>query len=367
MRKITFDNTVISSVFESEEKFEGFRQLMFEAGQNEFSEPHMTKAIANKIIRDKFAELSGLEAGKQYNRTEIRRAIRRMKNDPVAFDLIEEVLDDLLITGWQENPFFAEFVDRRNLRNGDKNLFVTEDDTILTVEKIAGNHHDLDRQRLGVGEAFSVNTAWYGVKVYAEFERIVMGVESWDKLVSKVYEAFDKFVINMMYAAVGQAATKMAAITLFHKTGTLTLANIAELAGNVEAANIGCEVTIMGTKAALTKLYALSEPNWVSDGMKDERNQTGRLGYWNGYRLVEIPNAFTDKTMTAKLVSDSQIMFMPVSAENKFVKFVDEGDGVITEITDEATRVDMTYEFEYQRQMGVAVVIRRNFGVYDNI
>lgn len=64
MRKITFDNTVISSVFESEEKFEGFRQLMFEAGQNEFSEPHMTKAIANKIIRDKFAELSGLEAGK---------------------------------------------------------------------------------------------------------------------------------------------------------------------------------------------------------------------------------------------------------------------------------------------------------------
>lgn len=367
MRKITFDNAVISSVFESEEKFDGFRQLMFEAGLNQFSEPHMTKAIANKIIKDKFTELTGLEAGKQYSRTEIRRAIRRMKNDPVAFDLIEEVLDDLLTTGWQENPFFMEFVDHKNLKNGDKNLFVVEDDTILTVEKIAGNHHDLDRQRLGHGDNFSVNTAWYGVKVYAEFERIVTGAESWDKLVAKVYEAFDKRVINMMYAAVGQAASRMATSALFHKTGTLTLANVAELAGNVEAANADCEVVIMGTKAALTKLYALSEPNWVSDGMKSERNQTGRLGYWNGYRLVEIPNAFVDKSMSAKLVSDTQIMFMPMNPDNKFVKFVDEGDGVITEITDEATRVDMTYEFEYQRQIGVSVVIRRNFGVYDNI
>ena len=135
--RLTFDNAIISSTFDDEEQFEGFKSLMFEAGKNEFSESSMTLAKANKKIAEVFAEMTGLEAGKKYSKTEVRRAIRRMSNDPVCFDLIEEVLDDLITTGWEENPWFNEFVEKRNLALGDLPTFVTEDDTILAVEKVA--------------------------------------------------------------------------------------------------------------------------------------------------------------------------------------------------------------------------------------
>lgn len=365
--RITFDHEVISSVFENEEQFEGFKSLMFEAGMKNFSEASMTPAKANAKIRDMFVEMTGLEVGKKYTRTEIRRAIRRMQNDPVCFDLMEEVLDQIITTGWDENPWFNEFVEKRNLALGDSIVFTTEDDTILSVEKVAGNHHDLRRQRLGVGSHVTPTTAWYGVKVYAEFERILTGQEDWSKLVSKVAEAFVKFVINFTYSAIGQATTKMATEAKFHKTGALSYANVIALAGEVEAVNQGCEVVIMGTKTALAKLYAIAPAQWISNEMQQERNQTGKLGIWQGYRLVEIPNGYTDKTLTTKLVADDQILFIPVSADMKLVAMIDEGDGVITEINDQAVHMDMTYDYEYQRKMGFALLLRRKFGVWTSI
>lgn len=205
MRKITFDNQIISAVFEDAEHFDGFKQLMFEAGKKEFSNHEMTLARANAKIREMFVKMTGLEPNQKYSTTEVRRAIRRIKNDPVCFDLMEEVLNDLLITGWQDNPWFQQFVEYRNTQLYDKPEFVTEDDTVLTVEKVAGNHHDLRRQRLGLGEMVTVNTSWYGVKVYAEYERIITGQEDWSKLVSKVYEAFQKFVVDFTYSAISAA------------------------------------------------------------------------------------------------------------------------------------------------------------------
>ena len=365
--RLTFDNAIISSTFDDEEQFEGFKSLMFEAGKNEFSESSMTLAKANKKIAEVFAEMTGLEAGKKYSRTEIRRAIRRMSNDPVCFDLIEEVLDDIITTGWEENPWFNEFVEKRNLALGDLPTFVTEDDTILAVEKVAGNHHDLRRQRLGVGTAVTPATAWYGVKVYAEFERILTGQEDWSKLVAKVGEAFVKYVVDFTYSAIQQAVTRMSTEAKFHNSGSLSYNNVIALAGEVEAVNDGCEVIIMGTKAALANLYAIAPVQWISNEMMQERNQTGKLGIWQGYRLVEIPNRYTDKSLTTKLAKDDQIMFIPVSADNKLVAMVDEGDGVVTEINDQAHHMDMTYDYEYQRKMGFALLLRRKFGVWDQI
>lgn len=365
--RLTFDHEIISSTFENEEQFEGFKQLMFEAGKNEFTESDMTLAKANKKIKDIFAELTGLEAGKKYSRTEIRRAMRRMQSDPVCFDLIEEVMDQIITHGWEENPWFNEFVEKRNVALGDLPTFVTEDDTILAVEKVAGNHHDLRRQRLGVGTTVTPSTAWYGVKVYAEFERILTGQEDWSKLVAKVAEAFVKFVVDFTYSAINQAVTRMATEAKFTNTGSLSYSNVIALAGEVEAVNRGCEVVLMGTKAALSFLYAIAPANWISENMKEERNQTGRLGIWQGYRLVEIPNGYTDKTLTTKLVADDQILFIPVSADTKLVAMVDEGDGVITEINDQAHHMDMTYDYEYQRKMGFALLLRRKFGVWTSI
>lgn len=36
-----------------------------------------------------------------------------------------------------------KYVDQRNLALGDKNEFYSEDESILSVMKVAGNHHDI--------------------------------------------------------------------------------------------------------------------------------------------------------------------------------------------------------------------------------
>ena len=49
----------------------------------------------------------------------------------------------MLVTGWQNDPFMMKYVDQKNLALGDKNEFYVEDDSMLSVMKVSGNHHDI--------------------------------------------------------------------------------------------------------------------------------------------------------------------------------------------------------------------------------
>lgn len=191
------------------------------------------------------------------------------------------------------------------------------------------------------------------------------GKVDWAAFIQKIYEAFDKKFNDMIYPAVMEAGTKVLPTTQFSKTGPFTndtKATIIELVEDVETAN-GCEAVIMGTKTALAKLNALVETQWISDSMKEERHTTGRIGLWEGIRLVEIPQAFENNDTSKKLVDNTKLLVMPV-ADNKFIKVFNEGDSQIREITDSATNMDMTMEYEYQMKMGIATIIGRKFGMW---
>lgn len=118
-----------------------------------------TAEDANTSLRNKFREVMHLS--ENFTRKEYRRAMRRYSNE--IFELIEDTLEILMGKGWSENPFFRQFVEERNIGVGDENLFYVDDNTMLTVSKFSGNHHDLIRQKLGSGESFTVPTSWYGV------------------------------------------------------------------------------------------------------------------------------------------------------------------------------------------------------------
>ena len=125
----------------------------------------------------------------------------------------------------------------------------------------------------------------------------------------------------------------------------------------------GEEVVIMGTRAALAKLSGIGDTDWVSNEMKQERYTTGRLGYFEGIRLVEIPQAFADGDTSKKLVDNTKLLIMPVG-DNRFIKMYDEGNGEFYEVTDSMTHQDMTIDAEYQRKLGVATVINKKFGMW---
>mgnify|MGYP004521528989 FL=1 len=191
------------------------------------------------------------------------------------------------------------------------------------------------------------------------------GKVDWAAFVQKIYEAYDKKFNDMIYPAVMEAGTKVLPTSQFCKTGALTdstKASLIELVEDVQMAN-GCEAVIMGTKTALAKLSQLVETQWIADSMKEERHTTGRIGLWEGIRLVEIPQAFANNDTTKKLVDNTKLLVMPV-ADNKFVKVFNEGDSQIREVADSATNMDMTMEYEYQMKMGIATIIGRKFGMW---
>lgn len=365
-RLMNFD-AYVREVFENDEsKFVAFNQMMFDLANGNDLEEGITVKEANDKIVSIFKKTIGID--EHSSKADIRRAIR--KNQQLLFDLIEEFVPNLLRTGWQENPFFNEFVETRNIDIGDKAIFYTEDETILTVSKVSGNHWDIDRQRLGKGTSYTVETSWYGIAVYSEYERLLTGAEDFATFVKKLYEAVDKFVNESIYQAMISASAQLPGGATgsgqWVKTGALTEAErdtFMQLIEDVQMAT-GMEVVIMGTKAALSKLEGIQKIDWVSEDMKVQRNTTGRIGYFEGIRLVEIKQGFRLNDTTNRLVDDKQLLIMPVG-DNRFIKVINEGQPEMRQVNDNTTHQDMTYDYRYMFKMGVAIQIGLLFGVYN--
>ena len=367
MAKLINFDAHVREVFENnDEQLVAFNKMMYDLAQgNELEAGISAKEAGDKIVSI-FKKAIGVD--EKSTKAEIRKAIRR--NQQVLFDLIEEFVPNLLRTGWQENPFFNEYVETRNTDIGDQTIFYTEDETILSVSKVSGNHWDIDRQRLGKGNSFTVETSWYGIAVYSEYERLLTGAEDFATFVKKLYEAVDRFVNESIYQAVISAAAQLpggaTGAGQWVKTGALTEAErdtFMQLIEDVQMAT-GMDVVIMGTKTALSKLEGIQKIDWVSDDMKVQRNTTGRIGYFEGIRLVEIQQGFRLNDTTNRLVDDKQLLIMPVG-DNKFIKLINEGQPEMRQVNDNTVNQDMTYDYRYMFKLGVGVMVNLLFGVYN--
>ena len=348
----------VKNVFENDESnYDSFNKLMLDYSHD------MLDGISAREANDKIVEIfrNIIGCDEKSTKAEIRRGIRRNQN--LIFDLIEVVIDDALISGWQENPFFKEFVEVRNLAMHDKNEFYVPDDSVLSVMKVSGNHHDLLRQRLGAGKTFSVETSWYGIKVYAEFERLLTGLEDFSTLVSKITEAFDRYVNQALYETLIGIGTTLG--SQWYKASAIndtTKETLRTLVMDVSMAT-GSEVVIMGTYAALSKVYDLTNVSWASGDMKNEKYTTGRFGYWEGIRLVELKQGFKLNDTTQYLIANDVLFIMPVGIE-PMIKLVYEGDTQTYQVQDAGTHMDMTYDYEVQTKMGIGVITNQKFGYW---
>ena len=348
----------VKNVFENDESnYDSFNKLMLDYSHD------MLDGISAREANDKIVEIfrNIIGCDEKSTKAEIRRGIRRNQN--LIFDLIEVVIDDALISGWQENSFFKEFVEVRNLAMHDKNEFYVPDDSVLSVMKVSGNHHDLLRQRLGAGKTFSVETSWYGIKVYAEFERLLTGLEDFSTLVGKITEAFDRYVNQALYETLIGIGTTLG--SQWYKASAIndtTKETLRTLVMDVSMAT-GSEVVIMGTYAALSKVYDLTNVSWASGDMKNEKYTTGRFGYWEGIRLVELKQGFKLNDTTQYLIANDVLFIMPVGIE-PMIKLVYEGDTQTYQVQDAGTHMDMTYDYEVQTKMGIGVITNQKFGYW---
>lgn len=200
-------------------------------------------------------------------------------------------------------------------------------------------------------------------KVYAEFERLLTGLEDFSTLVGKITEAFDRYVNQALYETLIGIGTTLG--SQWYKASAIndtTKETLRTLVMDVSMAT-GSEVVIMGTYAALSKVYDLTNVSWASGDMKNEKYTTGRFGYWEGIRLVELKNGFKLNDTTQYLIANDVLFIMPVGIE-PMIKLVYEGDTQTYQVQDAGTHMDMTYDYEIQTKMGIGVITNQKFGYW---
>lgn len=350
--------TALQNAFD-EQTFNSFINVCVDAARGRVAK--FTKEEADKEIRKQLLKVAGLEEGASYQ--EVHKRFRRPEVRRAIFEVIEEVIDQTLITGFEADPWFNRVVDYRNLALGDKNEFYVPDDTELLVHEVAASNHDIIRQRLGAGKEFSVPVKTFAVKVYMEAERFLSGAESWTDLIAKVVKAFGNKISTMIYEAFMNAGSKIPVAEGLVTTIQPTAANRQDLVDLLirVGALTGSDPIIMGTKSALAQLQNMKNTDIFAASEKEDIYNMGRIGHFDQYEIIEIPQRFSSDLKTP-IYSENKIFILPAVID-KFVKMVEEGGTEIYEVTDRETHRDHTYDYEMVRKLGVDVVIASRFGV----
>jgi hypothetical protein len=305
----------------------------------------------NEAIRAKFTEmLPTPNAMGHYNHRKLMKAL------PEVFEILEEVLDVTINDAWKADPFYRELVDSRNLALGDKNDFIIEDNTWITVNKFSGNTWDTDREKLSGRKKISLDTEWFYAHVYDDFERFRIGAISIETLLNKMTEAFTRHVDTMVAMAFNDATTTLPPV--FSVAATLATQDLRELIQRVKTASRK-NISIMGTEMSIAQLNELAEVKY-SNEMQNELYSTGRLGKWMGSTVVEIPQAFVPGTYNWAVDNDSLLI---VPETDKFIKFIDEGETRSQEKTEQDNH-DQTLSWQVQRKMGCGAIFNSIFGKY---
>lgn len=318
---------------------------------------------ANTVIRNKIKEVAGLP--EQPTDIQIKKAFKKTAVREALFEILEETLDNTLITGWSNDPFFNKYVDFKTMILGQKNSYYIKDECIVTVAKVAPGHHNLERQRLAGGTTKSVQTASYGAKVYMEMSRFIQGVESWTDLIDSIAEAFTRYVNTMIHDSVMSAVTTLPVPSKWNVKGQASVANkklLKKLIADVRMAT-GSVPVIMGTEVALSALTGFGDVNWISTDAKNDVYRTGRIGTFEGTQLVEIPQAFAYNDVEHYLEADDKLLIMPGNID-KFIKFFYEGADEIVEHSNIAENGDDTKDYEFKTTFGLEVLTNVRFGMY---
>ena len=365
MGKMHFNNRVMNVFSEMGTSYDEIKNLMFDLYKGELSDG-ITKTEAENKLREMSLKIFGLD--KNSSKRDRKRAYAEYGRQ--FFDVIEEVTDFTVSTGLKENEWFDALVNYRNLAEGDENLFYNDgEEVILSIARMGKRHHDTMLQRLPEGEKYSVDTDVYSAAVGSDIDRYLIGQEDWTKLVDAVTKAFVVKCQELIFAEILTAPDKLPVQDGFVEAGALNTANrkkFNKVLQNVSVANDNADVVIVGTMVGLQELENLIQVNWIADSQKESVANTGRLGNYGRYQIVEIPQRFAKNDVT-KDVYDDNVLFVFASGDEKLVDFIDVGETIIDEITERGEangNISDLMKYEVQREFGAAARLGRYFGAW---
>ncbi|MFS0857343.1 hypothetical protein [Paenibacillus taichungensis] len=304
-----------------------------------------SKEESNEKYREQLNKLSGSEDGKfDYNNFR--------DNDKQVFRIIEEVLNNRIESGIKDQ--FDPYVDVRSVKFGDQLSFLPESDELFAVSEIAGGTNNLSRQRFTHGKPYTVTTGWEGVKIYEELERFLSGYIDWEELIDRIERSFKNKITEKIFAAIKYAYNSLSAP--YKYGGTWDTDQFEDIVAHVEAAT-GMKPLVVGTRKAIRKAI----PDFVSDKMKDQRNEDGYFKTIDGISFGVIPQAH--KIGTDEFAIDDNFLLILPNGNEKIVKLIFEGNTLIRE-TNGQTNADDSQEYTVRKKYGVAVATSAKYAVY---
>ncbi|MBQ0036420.1 MAG: hypothetical protein KBT35_05840 [Firmicutes bacterium] len=284
------------------------------------------------------------------------RAIRDGKCNGL-FAIVEEIINKTVIEGLPESCPLFDYVEWRNLKEGDTNVFELRDDGSFIVSDIAQATQGLRRQRLTGGSEITVKTQLKGVKVYEELRRILAGRIDFNDLIEKVSEAFQKKMRDDMYEAVVATFDGLTAPYSNGAAGSFDEAKLTQIIDHVEAAT-GMKATIIGSKQAVRKITGVKGAD--ANSAKEELFSMGYYGHFYTTPVIVMDNAHKVGTTDFVLGNDLYI----IASDEKFIKAVTEGETLI--INGEPTaKADLSQEYLMTQAWGMkAVVAEDGLGIY---
>ena len=265
------------------------------------------------------------------------------------FSIVEEILKNTVVDGFQGDEFFTQMVDFRNVAAGDEKKFLVEDKELFVVSEAADGTQGIRRQRLGGYNEVTIPTSLKIVKIYEELNRVLSGQVDFNHFIQVVSESFRKKLLDDIYALwSGATANDFGGTTYFPVAGSYSEDALLDLIGHVEAAS-GESATILGTKKALRKLA----PAIQGSDSKSDLYNLGYYGKFYGTPVVATPQRH--KTGTSEFVFPDDVLTVVAGGE-KPIKCVYEGQSTIIPGTP-TERQDLTYNFMYAEKYGMGIVL----------
>lgn len=287
------------------------------------------------------------------------RAIRDGKCSGL-FALIETLLDATVVEGLRQDDFFNTLVDYRNIAEGDKNLFITEDNMLFTVDEVANGTQAVRRQRLDGKQETSIPTKMHMVRIYEELNRVLAGRVDFNHMISKVAESFEKQILTDIFALwSGVTAAAIGGTAYFPVAGAYSEDALLDVVAHVEAAADGRQATIIGTKKALKPLMS----GIVGTDGKNFIDNNGYVGKWYGSNVFAMPQRHQVGTTLFQFPNN---VLTIVAGDDKPIKFVYEGDPLVIP-GNPADNMDLTQEYLYGVKYGTGLVLaggNSGIGIY---
>jgi hypothetical protein len=156
---------------------------------------NFSKTDSLKVLREALIDLNGGSTKLDY---------KKMRDNSKAiemFQIIEEILQVTVTGGLEENPFFQQFCDVRNLALGDENSFYTPSNSIFTVSEMAEGIANVRRQRIDAGTTQSVETRLYSIAIFEELNRVLAGRVDFKGMIDTVALSFKRDYATKVYNA----------------------------------------------------------------------------------------------------------------------------------------------------------------------